>query len=170
MAVIAISVLLACCSSDGLVYAGERGKTTGTVVKCGDFVATLKTANRNLVTFRTGKRNKLMVKQISQLIPGDKITVGWAIEENQQWLTSMSGEGKLTGTVVGKGEKWIEIKPKEGRKQRFTPRWLPAKEGRRRGLDRKMLEIIARQKVGSKVVLSWMIEERKRVTGIEVVE
>lgn len=80
---------------------------------------------------------------------------------------------KKKGTVVGilstKGENWIEVKADgEEKGRRYVPHWrggLPKDGG---GLDKQMLAEFRKIKVGSRVRIEWIFEERPRVEKIEL--
>jgi hypothetical protein len=76
--------------------------------------------------------------------------------------------GTMTGIVVEKGKDAIVIKDEAGTRERFVPQWvggLPASGG---GYDKTMLAAIAERKVGDKVEITWVFNERKRITAIKL--
>jgi hypothetical protein len=74
-------------------------------------------------------------------------------------------EGQVVGTIVDKGENWIDIKPKDaGPTERYMPRWIGGKEG---GSEPKMREAIGHLEVGDHVRVRWTYDERKRIVDIE---
>ena len=117
------------------------------------------------------KYRALLLETISQLRNGDVVTVTSKTNDGVRWVSGMfEGSGSFTGEVTAIGKKWIEVKPAEGKALRLIPPWrggMPRDGG---GLDKAMLEKIYAQKVGTKVRLSWKIDERKRVMDVAPVD
>jgi hypothetical protein len=139
-----------------------------------------------------GGLDKAMVKQIAERRVGDKVELKWVFVERKRVVelklleaapaetpkpaptgTSVLGDAKsgtFAGTVSEKGENWIRVKTADGKSERFMPRWvggMPADGG---GLDKDMLRIIAAVKVGDKVEVKFVVDERPRVVELKVVE
>ncbi len=76
-------------------------------------------------------------------------------------------KGTVTGVVTARGETFIDVKPDDGPTERYIPRWIGGMPKDGGGLDKDMLKILAKVKVGAKVKVSWIYEERKRVIGID---
>ena len=76
--------------------------------------------------------------------------------------------GTMAGTVVEKGDNWIRVKAPGGESERFMPRWIGGMPADGGGLDKEMLAQLANIKVGDKVQLRWVMDERKRVVEIKV--
>ena len=51
--------------------------------------------------------------------------------------------------------------PDHGPTEAFPPRWLPT------GPDKALQQSLAKFKVGDKVKITWIYDDRKRVTAIE---
>ena len=119
-----------------------------------------------------GGFDKDMLKTIAGLrVPG-RVELVWKMEEHRRIVTvkalePQTKEGTVQGTVAAKGETWIEGKPADGPAERYTPRWTGGMPKDGGGRDKAMLEAIAKLKVGDKVTLKWMFDERKRVVAIE---
>jgi hypothetical protein len=82
---------------------------------------------------------------------------------------------KRSGTVVGvvtkKEANFIEVKAAgEEQARRYVPRWVGGAPAQGGGPDKKMLQTIAKVKVGSRVRLEWEFEERPRVVKLEVLQ
>jgi hypothetical protein len=79
--------------------------------------------------------------------------------------------GTIVGEVTAKEKYWIEVKADgEEKARRYMPRWvggLPKDGG---GLDKKILEEIAKLKVGSRIKIEWEFDERPRVVKIQLVK
>ena len=82
-------------------------------------------------------------------------------------------KGTVTGVVTKTDDAgtWIEVKADGEEKARvYVPQWvggLPAQGG---GPDKEMLKVIKDVKVGSRVRLEWLFEERARVMKLEVLK
>jgi hypothetical protein len=78
-------------------------------------------------------------------------------------------KGKTVGILVAKGENFIEVQADgEEKARKYVPQWkggLPAKGG---GPDKAMLKIFRSLKIGSRIQVSWVFEERLRALAIEV--
>jgi len=78
-------------------------------------------------------------------------------------------KGVTVGMLVKKDEKSIEVMADgEEKARRFVPQWkggAPAKGG---GFDKDMLKTFAELKVGSRVEVHWVFEERLRALKVVV--
>jgi hypothetical protein len=84
-------------------------------------------------------------------------------------------EKKKKGTVVGvlsaKGDNWIEVKADgEEKGRRYVPHWRGGAPDKGGGLDKEMIASFKKLKVGSRVRIEWVFEERPRVEKIEVLK
>lgn len=156
---------------DDYVYADqpEGNKARGIVVSTEEGILKLKSGTQ-VASLRVPKKNKLARLEVSQLNPGEVVTVTWIEEEGEKWVVDVSGKGTTVGTVKEVGENAIVIQPKEGRAQSFRPPWsggMPKDGG---GFDQKILRLIRKQEVGATVKLTWDLVEGKRVVDIEPVK
>ena len=79
--------------------------------------------------------------------------------------------GTVVGTLEKKGDNFIEVKADgEEKARRYMPRWVGGAPAAGGGFDKKMLEEIAKLKVGSRVKIEWEFEERPRVVKIQVLK
>src|SRR5262245_951771 len=79
--------------------------------------------------------------------------------------------GKVVGVLVGIGKekKSIEVKADGEEKARvYVPHWVGGAPAQGGGPDKKMVEVINKLKVGSRVEVKWEFEERLRVVDVEV--
>src|SRR5205085_825248 len=80
-------------------------------------------------------------------------------------------KGTAIGTLTAKGENFIELKADgEEKARKYVPQWvggLPAKGG---GPDKKILKIISELKVGSRIEVEWVFEERLRALNLKVIK
>jgi len=77
-------------------------------------------------------------------------------------------EGAAEGTVVARGDAWIDVKPAQGYTERYMPRWIGGMPKDGGGLDRDMLRALGQLKVGDAVRVRWVYDERKRVVEVQV--
>ncbi len=79
--------------------------------------------------------------------------------------------GKLIGILVAKDKNFIEVKADgEEKARRYTPQWVggaPAKGG---GFDKKTLKTFSELKIGSRIEVEWLFEERLRAINIKVLK
>ena len=79
--------------------------------------------------------------------------------------------GTIIGIVTAKEKASISVKADgEEEARRYVPHWvggLPKDGG---GPDKKMLEVLAKVKIGSRVKMEWEFEERPRVVKIKVLK
>ncbi len=80
-------------------------------------------------------------------------------------------KGTVIGVVTAKPENAIEIKAAgEEKARKYVPQWkggLPSAGG---GLDKEILKAIREIKVGSRVEVEWLFEERLRVMSIKLLK
>src|SRR4051812_41879211 len=78
-------------------------------------------------------------------------------------------KGTLVGVVVEKGKNSIKVKAfGEEKAREYFPKWvggLPKDGG---GLDKKILTIYDKLKIGTKIRLTWEYQERFRAAEIEI--
>src|SRR5262245_39542145 len=80
-------------------------------------------------------------------------------------------KGTVAGVVTAKGDNWIEVKADgEDKGRRYVPHWRGGAPNAGGGLDKKMLATFKTLKVGSRVRLEWVFEERPRAEKIEVLK
>jgi hypothetical protein len=80
-------------------------------------------------------------------------------------------KGTATGLLVGKGDKWIEVKADgEEKPRRYVPQWVSLGPNKGGGLDPKTIARINDLKVGSRIRVEWEFDERARVMKVEVLK
>ena len=123
-------------------------------------------------TFPFAAKHKLIANSAAQLVPGDKVTIGWADKGGVKTIRRLSGQGTITGTVTAANEHSIEITPKEGKARKFAPALKTSGKGAAKTseVDKDIATKMAAQKVGSAVTLTWMLEDGKRVVDIQAAE
>ncbi|MEK9986455.1 MAG: hypothetical protein VW879_17090, partial [Opitutae bacterium] len=71
--------------------------------------------------------------------------------------------GLLEGVVVGKAEKWIDIENEFEERFRVVPKWID-------GPDKSAIEAISKTPLNSNVKLTWVFDERYRLSEITVLD
>jgi len=180
-------------AADAEKPAAQSGKMAGTVVEKGDNWIRVKTPGGESERFMPrwiggmpadgGGLDKEMLAQLAKIKVGDKVELRWVMDERKRVVEikvtesapAGGGEakpapqsGKMAGTVVEKGDNWIRVKAAGGESERFMPRWIGGMPADGGGLDKEMLAQLAKIKVGDKVELRWVMDERKRVVEIKV--
>ena len=142
--------------------------TKGTVISASEGSVKLKVGDAT-ATYVVGKKDVVVKLEVSQLVPGDVVTVIWAwyAESRTKAIRVIEGRGTLVGKITGLGDRWIEVTPEGGKAQKFRPRWVGGNPADGGGPDKEMLKILGKQKVGHKVALTWKISEGKRVVAIK---
>ncbi len=117
-----------------------------------------------------GGFNKAVLEAIHKLRVPNRVRINWVIEEGPrvtglEVLAPAEKSGTVTGTVTAKGEAWIEVTA-NGVADRYAPRWIGGLPKDGGGLDKAILEVISQAKVGDKVKLEWIYDERKRVVQL----
>lgn len=113
------------------------------------------------------------VALISRLFGGNRVHVVWRFVErprivSAEMIVPKERAGRVTGTVLARGDAWIEVKPDAADPpDRFRPHWIGGMPDAGGGLDRAMLLKLSHVRVGDRVKLRWEYEERKRVVEIE---
>ena len=129
-----------------------------------------------------GGLDKDMLRIIQSLRVPSRVRLAWVFEERPRVVrieVLSSGEpgvppqksGVVEGTITAKGETWIEVKPLGDRPaERYVPRWIGGMPNQGGGLDKDMLRALSQFKIGDRVRLEWIYEERKRVVKIARLE
>lgn len=84
----------------------------------------------------------------------------------KEGLANAIARGTVIGTVSRKEARWVEITSLSGKTARYIPEWvggMPADGG---GPDRRVLEQIARVRVGEQVRAEWYVDNHLRLLGI----
>lgn len=91
-------------------------------------------------------------------------------QEKQKEKNPLEGKkGKVVGSVVSKGENFIEVKgvgEEEARK--YVPEWRGGQPNQGGGPDKEILKIFRELKVGSRVEVEWVFHERLRALKVSV--
>lgn len=80
-------------------------------------------------------------------------------------------KGKTIGLLTARGQNFIEVKADgEVKGRKYVPRWvggLPADGG---GFDKKILKTFESLKIGSRLQVDWVFEERLRALAVKVLQ
>jgi hypothetical protein len=121
-----------------------------------------------------GGLDKAMLRIIQSLRVPSRVRLAWVFEERRRVVRievlnaeQPTSSGVVEGTITAKGETWIEVKPAgDTPAERYMPRWIGGMPSAGGGLDRDMLRLFAQLRVGQRVRLEWILDERKRVVRI----
>jgi hypothetical protein len=119
-----------------------------------------------------GGPDKDTLAALKKVYLSNLVEVSWQLQENQRRIVSITAivpaekTGAVTGTIVAKGENWLDLKPKAGPVERYMACWVGGMPKDGGGFDKEMLKTIAAVKVGDAVTLQWRYEERKRVLSV----
>lgn len=121
-----------------------------------------------------GGLKKETIEAISKIPAPNRVLLKWKDEEHLRVveikiLEPEKKEGSSEGVVTVVNENWFEIKIGKGDKtrvERFTPKWKGGNPKDGGGLEKEMIQEIAKLKVGDTVSVKWVYDERKRVTKI----
>lgn len=112
--------------------------------------------------------DKKMLETIRKMPHGNLVEVNWKWDEHYrvisiQMYVPPEKEGVVEGTVMGKGDRWVDIKP-DGRPftERYTARWVESPEP---SPDPDPVQVISELKKGDRVKVAWQYGERKTITG-----
>ena len=97
---------------------------------------------------------------------------GLAQEKDKKEKNPLEGKkGKAIGILTEKGPNFIEVKADgEEKGRRYVPNWVGGNPDKGGGPDKMMLKIISELKVGSRLEVEWLYEERFRVIGVKVLK
>jgi hypothetical protein len=99
-------------------------------------------------------------------------TASQAQEKDKKEKSPFEGKkGKAIGVLTDKGKGFIEVKADgEEKGRRYVPMWIGGNPAQGGGPDKTMLKIISELKVGSRLEVEWLFEERFRVMGVKVLK
>lgn len=117
------------------------------------------------------------MKSLGRVIGAVALVVLWSsvpAGEAQDKKAKNPEEGKkgvAVGLLVNKGDNFIEVRADgEEKARRFVPEWkggAPAKGG---GPDKAILKVFSELKVGSRIEVEWVFEERLRALKVKVLK
>ena len=77
-------------------------------------------------------------------------------------------KGKALGTLTAKSENSIEVKADgEEKARRYVPRWIGGAPANGGGPEKALLKVFKGLKVGSRVEVQWVFEERLRALSVK---
>ena len=119
-----------------------------------------------------GGLEQTIVEAIRKVAVPNRVRLQWIVEEGPrvtaiETLRPAVDAGIIEGTVTSRGETWIEVKPfGDGPAERYMPRWIGGLPKNGGGLDKAVSGAMREFKIGDKVRLEWLFDERKRVVAI----
>jgi hypothetical protein len=158
--------------------AAQSGRVVGILVTKGQADITVKPegtqeARRYLLAPPGGSPDPKVQAAVKAAFEPNLVAVEWRLAEQQPVVTSFQQitreqTGVVAGTVTalpaGPGQiLLLEVKPDgQGFTERYWPQWV------KDGFDKNLVAVIAGLKVGDKVKIAWYRDERRRVTGVQV--
>jgi len=152
----------------------DQGTVTGIFIEAGKEAAVVKADNE-----RESRRYLLgddLAAAVKAIRAPNLVKLEWRLDGERRRLVSIATilpaekSGTTTGVVTAKRPQWLEVRPEGGPAQRYMPKWIGGMPADGGGLDKEMIKAIGERKVGDKVKVSWIYEERLRVTAIELIE
>lgn len=93
-------------------------------------------------------------------------------QEKKKEKSPLEGKkGTVVGTLVGKEKNAIEVKADgEEKGRKYVPQWKGGAPAQGGGPDKAMLKIFNELKVGSRIEVEWLFEERLRAISVKVLK
>lgn len=80
-------------------------------------------------------------------------------------------KGKTVGMLTAKGENFIEVRADgEEKGRKYVPRWLGGAPAQGGGPDKAVLKVFRGLKIGSRIEVEWVFEERLRALKVQVLQ
>lgn len=118
-----------------------------------------------------GGYDKAMLDTLKHVYVLNRVKLAWEFQEHKRIVSiEMLIPATKDGIVTAKGENWIEVKPDNAPAERYMPQWvggLPKDGG---GLNKEILTAFAALKIGDRVEVQWLYNERKRALDVHKVE
>jgi hypothetical protein len=152
---------------------GEGGTAEGILTTKGDDWIEVKADDGEAERYSVpvGKDGAEIASAVRRLPTANRVRVEWKLDGEPtivrvSTIAPEKKSGIVEGTIVAKGEEWIDVKPDGGGPvERYMPRWVGG------GLERPMLDTLRKMtKTGDRVRVKWQYEERKRVVDIERIQ
>ena len=91
-------------------------------------------------------------------------------EQKEQKKDEAEGrKGKIIGILTQKGDNFIEVKADgEEKGRRYVPQWVGGNPDKGGGPDKAIVKIFRELKVGSRIEVDWVFEERLRALHVKV--
>ncbi|MGD0091695.1 MAG: hypothetical protein ABSE73_17405 [Planctomycetota bacterium] len=109
-----------------------------------------------------------MLETLKHLYPRNRVRLIWACSEPRrvlgiELLTPKEHAGTVTGTVVRKGDIWVDVKPQAGPPDRYTIGFTSA------GVKKELVASLSRMQKGDTVTLVWSFTPNncKRIERID---
>jgi len=121
---------------------------------------------------RGGGYDPQMLNQMADIPIGNRIQLSWHWDghlrvERLKLLRPFKSKGVEVGTIVNKGEKWIEIlSSRNGIPSRYYVKWVGGSPDKGGGYDQEVISRLRELGSGSKVKLVWSYDIRPRVVSL----
>jgi hypothetical protein len=91
-----------------------------------------------------------------------------AQEKKKEADANEEKKGKTVGTLTERSDKFIEVKADgEEKARRYVPRWVGGDPAQGGGFDKAMVKAFNQLKIGSRVEVDWVFEERFRAIAVK---
>jgi hypothetical protein len=93
-------------------------------------------------------------------------------QEKKKEKSPLEGKkGTVVGTLVGKDKGWIEVKADgEEKGRKYVPQWRGGMPDQGGGPDKEMLKTFSELKIGSRIEVEWLYEERFRAMKVKLIK
>ena len=121
---------------------------------------------------RGGGYDTRMLNEMAEIPIGNRIQLSWHWDghlrvERLKLLRPFKSKGVVVGTIVNKGEKWIEIlSSRNETPSRYYAKWVGGSPSKGGGYDREILSRLGELESGNKVKLVWSYDIRPRVVSL----
>jgi cyclic lactone autoinducer peptide len=80
-------------------------------------------------------------------------------------------KGRAIGVLTAKSANYIEVKADgEEKRRKYVPRWIGGDPAQGGGLEKDMLKTFQALKIGNRVQIDWLFEERFRAVKVVVLK
>lgn len=175
----AVGVAQGAAAAKGGVVEGVITEKKETAIRIKEDNGTTETYTPRWIGGADGHLDAEMLTTIKRTPVGSRVKVLWKLDEHRRLVSltvieeakkPASEPAQKSGTVVGtvseKGKDWIRVKSDAGKSERYVPQWAGKADG---GYDKEILGKIAAVKVGQRVEVKWVFQERPRVVELNVV-
>ncbi len=105
------------------------------------------------------------------VIAPSQLAVVSAQEKKKEKNPLEGKKGTFIGTLVSKEKGGIEVKaPGDEKPRRFVPHWRGGQPAKGGGPDKAMLKVFSELKIGSRIEVEWVFEERFRAEKVTVLK
>ncbi len=98
------------------------------------------------------------------------LMAGSSVAQEKKEKDPLEGKkGKTIGTLTEKGDNFIQVKADgEEKGRKYVPQWVGGDPKQGGGPDKKMVATFKELKIGSRIEVEWLFEERLRALKVTV--